>query len=339
MQSTTRTAAAKAKPSADRKQFWVGFDLGGTKMMAEIYDSNFKSLASRRKKTKGHEGMATGLKRISATIEEALLDAGIAADQLAGIGIGCPGPLDLKQGIIHEAPNLGWKHVPIKKSLETRFGCPVIVSNDVDAGTFGEYEFGAGKKSRCVVGMFPGTGIGGGCVYEGRLLQGTNSTCMEIGHIPLLPGGPIDGAGNHGSLESIASRLAISGSAAQAAFRGQAPALMSECGTAVEDIRSRDLAEAIQKGDRFVARIVEQAAEYLALGVVTIVHLLAPDIVVLGGGLVEAMPDLYLGTVRTAFRKRVLPAYRDGVQIVPAQLGDRAAVKGAAAWARRQLAP
>lgn len=338
MQTTPRIATSKAKPSADRRTHWLGFDLGGTKMMAEIYDANFKSIASRRKKTKGHEGMAAGLKRIAATIDEALLDAGISADHLAGIGIGCPGPLDLKQGIIHEAPNLGWKHVPIKKSLETRFGCPVVVANDVDSGTYGEYEFGAGKKARCVVGLFPGTGIGGGCVLEGQLLQGTNCTCMEVGHIPLLPGGPIDGAGNHGSLESVASRLAISGLAAQAAFRGQAPNLMTECGTSIEDIRSRDLADAIRKGDRFVARIVEQAAEYLALGVVTIVHLLAPDIVVLGGGLVEAMPELYLGTVRTAFRKRVLPAYRDLVEIVPAQLGDRATVKGAAAWARHQIA-
>jgi glucokinase len=325
--------------AAAERTNWVGFDLGGTKMLAEVYDANWKTLGSERKKTRGHEGMAAGLRRIVAAIESALSEAGITAEQLAGIGIGCPGPLELKQGLIHEAPNLGWKQVPVKKTLESHFGCPVVVVNDVDAGTFGEYELGAGQKARCVVGIFPGTGIGGGCVYEGRLLQGTHCSCMEIGHIPLVPEGPLDGAGNRGSLESIASRLAISGAAAQAAFRGQADWLLQHCGTSIAEIRSGNLAQAIKNGDRFVAEIVEQAAEYLALGVVTVVHLLAPEVVVLGGGLVEAMPELYLGTVRRVFRKRVLPAYREVVQIVPAQLGDKATAKGAAAWARARIAP
>ena len=316
---------------------WIGFDLGGTKMLAEVYDANLKALGSDRKKTKGREGMSTGLKRIVATIETALEEAKVSADQIAGIGIGCPGPLDLKQGVVLEAPNLGWKNVPIKKTLESHFECPAIVANDVDAGTYGEYEMGAGRKARCVVGIFPGTGIGGGCVYEGKLLQGGNCSCMEIGHIPIVADGPLDGAGNRGSLESLASRLAISGAAAQAAFRGQAAWLLENCGTSVGEIRSGSLANAIKNGDRVVAEIVEQAAEHLALGVVTVVHLLAPDVIVLGGGLVEAMPDLYLGTVRKVFRRRVLPAYRDLVQIVPAQLGDKATAKGAAAWARNRI--
>jgi glucokinase len=236
-----------------------------------------------------------------------------------------------------EAPNLGWQNVPVKKVLEGHFKCPVAVANDVDAGVYGEYEFGAGKKARCVIGIFPGTGIGGGCVYEGNLLQGSNCTCMEIGHIPLLSDGPLDGLGNAGSLEAVASRLAVAASAAQAAFRGQAPWLMEKRGTQVSDIRSGDLAEAIQNGDEFVARIVEKSAQHIGLAIVTAVHLLAPDVVVLGGGLVEAMPELYLGAVRKTFRKRVLPSFRDVTQIVPAKLGDQATAMGAAAWAKKSL--
>lgn len=321
----------------EQRNHWVGFDLGGTKMMADVYDARFERLASCRKKTKGHEGSASGLKRIVAAIEEALREASIDKSQLAGIGIGCPGPLDLKQGVILEAPNLGWQNVPIKKTLESHFGSPTVVSNDVDAGVFGEYEFGAGKKARCVIGIFPGTGIGGGCVYEGKLLQGGNCSCMEIGHIPLISDGPLDGLGNSGSLEAVASRLAVSATAAQAAFRGQAPWLMERCGTDISQIRSGELAEAIENGDAFISQIVEKSAQYVGLAVVTAVHLLAPDVVVLGGGLVEAMPELYVNTVRKTFRKRVLPSLRDVPQIVAAKLGDQATALGAAAWTRRSL--
>jgi len=204
-----------------KEQNWIGFDLGGTKMLATVFDSKFKKLGKARKKTKGRDGMDAGLKRINNVIEEALEDAEISADQISGLGIGCPGPLDLKKRRIRTAPNLGWDDVPVAESIEKKFGFPVKIANDVDAGVFGEYSFGAGKKARCVFGIFPGTGIGGGCVYEGKLFRGSNCTCMEIGHIPMLPNGRLDGAGNSGTLEALASRLSIASDAAGAAYRGQ----------------------------------------------------------------------------------------------------------------------
>ena len=157
--------------SSDKK-YWVGFDLGGTKMLAVVLDSEFKSIARSRKKTKGFAGKEAGLDRICTTIDSALEEASISPDQLAGIGVGCPGPLDLEKGIIHEAPNLGWTDVPMKAHLESQYDCPAIIANDVDAGVYGEYQFGAGRGSRCIVGVFPGTGIGGGCVYEDKIIQG-----------------------------------------------------------------------------------------------------------------------------------------------------------------------
>ena len=319
------------------KKYWVGFDLGGTKMLGVVYDSNFKPLSRCRKKTKGNEGAEAGLERIGATIQNALDQAGVSAEQLAGIGIGCPGPLDLNKGVIHEAPNLGWENVPVKATLGKRFGCPVVVSNDVDAGVYGEYQFGAGKRKRCVVGIFPGTGIGGGGVINGDLIQGNNCTCMEIGHIVVASDGPADGFGNVGTLESLASRLAISSAAAQAAFRGQAPYLLRECGTDLSSIRSGQLAAAIKNGDTVVKQIVETACRHLATGVVTIIHLLAPDVIVLGGGLVEAMPELFVNSVSKTVRKRVIPAYLGHFEIVAAKLGDDASVQGAAAWAKRKI--
>ena len=179
---------------------WIGFDLGGTKMLAVAYDNEFKVLGRARRKTKGHEGQEAGLQRIIQTIDEVLKEADLSRKSVAGIGIGCPGPLDIKKGVIHEAPNLGWENVPVKSTLEKAFGCTTVVANDVDSGVFGEYKFGAGIGANCVVGIFPGTGIGGGCVYQGLLIQGRNCTAMEIGHIPIMADGPLDGAGNAGTL-------------------------------------------------------------------------------------------------------------------------------------------
>ncbi|HAN99747.1 MAG TPA: transcriptional regulator [Planctomycetaceae bacterium] len=313
----------------------IGCDLGGTKLLVVAFDEQYRPIGRARKKTKGHEGAEAGLKRIGDTIVEALETAGAGPERIRVIGVGCPGPLDLDKGIVHEAPNLGWRNVPMKQVLETRFGCPVTVANDVDMGVFGEWRFGAGKRERCVVGIFPGTGIGGGCVYEGKILRGRNTSCMEIGHIPLIPGGPLDGAGNPGSLEAVASRLRIAAEAAQAAYRGQAPALRKKAGTDLTDIRSGVIAQAIADGDRAVEAIVRQAAEHLGMGIVTVVHLLAPDLIVMGGGLVEAMPKLIVETAAKAAAKRVLPSYRQTFKVVAAELGDDATAMGAASWARQ----
>lgn len=321
----------------DNQDYWIGFDLGGTKMLAVVYDDKFKQLGKARKKTKGSEGMEAGLKRINSVIEEALEDAKIEAKQVKGLGIGCPGPLNLKKKVIRTAPNLGWDDVPIGDSIEKEFGFPVTVANDVDAGVFGEYQFGAGKEKRCVVGIFPGTGIGGGCVYEGKLFRGANCSCMEIGHLSVLPGGSIDGANNHGSLESVASRLTIAGQSALAAYRGQAPKLLEKAGTDIADIRSGAISESVKKGDKAVKKIVEDACEYLAVSVAAVVHLLAPDVIVFGGGLIEAMPDVMLPEIQKQAQKKILPALRDVYEIVEAKLGDDAGVMGAAALAKQAV--
>jgi glucokinase len=160
---------------------------------------------------------------------------------------------------------------------------------------------------------------------------------MEIGHIPIMSDGPLDGAGNVGTLESLASRLAISSAAAAASYRGQAPALRELAGTDISRIRSSVLAKSIEAGDRAISEIVRHAAGHLSQAIVTMILLLAPDVIVLGGGLVEAMPDLFVDEVRKRTQQRILPAYRDAYKIVVAQLGDDAGVMGAAAWARENI--
>ena len=326
--------AATKHPMAPGERVWVGFDLGGTKMNAVLYDHKFDILARRKKKTRGADGAAAGVERIRSTIEKLLEEGGLDRARLGGIGVGCPGPLDLDEGVILAAPNLGWKDVPLKNVLEKEFGCPVWICNDVDAGVYGEYRFGAAVGARTALGVFPGTGIGGGLVYEGKIFRGKNSSCLEIGHIPVVVDGAVCGCGCRGCLETVASRLALSAEIAKAAYRGQAPHILRVAGTDLANIRSGTIQEAIEAGDSVVEEIMRDGAKYLGIALAGAVNLLAPDVIVLGGGLVEAMPTLYVDEVAKSLAKHVMPSYLKSYELKVAKLGDDAGVLGAAAWTR-----
>jgi glucokinase len=320
-----------------KKRFWIGFDLGGTKMMAKVYTDELKAVGERRRKTKPQDGVEAGLERVRDTIREALSEAKVGREELAGIGIGCPGPLDLDKGVLIDAPNLGWRKVKLREHLEGAFRVPVVICNDVDAGVFGEYTLGAGRKMRCVFGIFPGTGIGGGCVYEGRLLRGRKHSCLEVGHMQMVPNGALCGCGRRGCLETLASRLAIASACAAAAYRGEAPYLLKTAGMDLENIRSGMLADAVRAGDKAVERIVRDAARWLGVGIANVVNLLAPDAVILGGGLVEAMPSLFKDEVESSVNEHVMPSFREVYKVYLAVLGDDATAAGAAAWARESV--
>jgi len=316
---------------------WIGFDLGGTKMLGAAFDDDLNPLSRERKKTKAHEGLEAGIERLTRLIHSVIESANLSKKDVCGIGVGVPGPLDLDAGLIREAPNLGWKNVPLKELLEKEFETPVVVTNDVDVGVYGEYRAGAAVGSRSVVGLFPGTGIGGGCVYEGEILRGKTMSCMEVGHIPVIPDGPPCGCGLNGCLETVASRLTVSAFAAAAAFRGQAPYLYKKTETKVTEIRSSMLAAAVKNGDTGVERILRSAAVYIGRAVATIVHLVAPDLIILGGGLVEAMPEMICDWVSEAAREHVLDSMQETFKIAVAELGDDAAITGAAAWVQKTV--
>lgn len=320
------------------RDYWIGFDLGGTKMQANVLDANLATVARERKKTKGYEGVDRGLARMERTIASAIAAAGIATDRIAGIGIGSPGPLELDRGVILNTPNLGWKNVPLKKHLEKVFGCPAVVLNDVDAGVYGEFQLGAARRARCVVGIFPGTGIGGGCVYEGSLVRGARQSIMEIGHMPVLRGGPLCGCGRRGCLEAVASRLVISAAVAAAAYRGDAPYILAKAGTDLANIRSGMLADAIAAGDAVVERVVREAARWCGFALGGVVNLMGPDVILLGGGLVAAMPNIFTKEVGAGIAEQVMPAFEGTYKIVTAKLGDDATALGAGAWARWRVA-
>lgn len=325
--------------TAEQPKYWMGFDLGGTKMLAQVYDADWNVIAKERKRIHPGTGAKGGIERIIDTINEALRKANLTTDRLLGLGIGCPGPIDMDKGLLLDLPNLGWQAVPLRERLQMVLGCPVAVINDVDAGVYAEYRRGAAQGVRCAIGVFAGTGIGGGCVYQGEILRGVSTSCFEIGHIQVMSNGPRCGCGQRGCLESVASRLAIASQAARAAYRGDAPHLLELAGTDIAQIRSGALKSSIAAGDAAVEDIIREAARYIGIAVGSAVNLIAPEVVVLGGGLVEAMPDLFVSVAAKAANKRVMPAYRDSFKVVLAKMQDDAGVLGAALWAEHALAP
>lgn len=323
--------------SEKKENYWVGFDLGGTKMFTTIYNDLFEVMGTSRKKTKGYEGMDSGLKKMVRTIENACDDANIDPSCISGIGVGCPGPIDLKAGVLKQAVNLGWENAPLSDVLHEAFKCPVALGNDVDVGLYGEYMAGAARGAHCALGIFPGTGIGGGCIYEGKIIRGKNNTCFEIGHMQVQPDGPLCGCGKYGCLEAVASRLAMAGEAAKAAYRGQAPHLLNDAGMDLACIRSGALKRSVEAGDVVVEQVLRDGARWIGIGASVLINLFTPDILVLGGGLVEALPELFLQEITKSATERVMPDYATSFTVKIAELGDDAGVTGSAYMVKKML--
>lgn len=306
----------------------VGLDIGGTKMMAVVFNHKFEALGRCRKKSKSAKTKGSAEERIFDVVDNALKAAGDVP--IKGIGVGSPGPLDPKTGVIIDTPNLGWKDFPLADILAKRYGVPVVVDNDVNVGTYGEWRFGDVRDCRDVVGLFPGTGIGGGIIVRGKMLHGFSGAAGEVGHMTIEVNGPYCGCGKRGCLEAVASRVAIAKEVAALAAREDAPYILEHCGTDLSKIRSGELAKAIEAGEKKVENVVRKAAFYTGIAVANLINILSPEVVVLGGGLVEAMEKLYLEEVQKAIKEHAMPFLRKGVRIVAARLGDDAVVLGAA---------
>ncbi len=328
---------ARTRAEDMAEQYYCGFDLGGTKMLCILLDEKFKVLCRKKKKSKGMEGPHAGVIRIVDLIRETIAAANLPLEGLAGIGIGCPGPVDMERGIVHLAVNLKWKNIPLGSLLHDAFQRPVFVLNDVDAGVFGEYSAGAAVGAHSVAGVFPGTGIGGGFVYDGKILRGKSHTGMEIGHTRVATTDHSSGARMTGTLESEASRLAIAANCAKLAIRGEAPELLKIAGTDLAEIRSKALAAAVKAGDEAVEQVIRKAARTVGYSCVNLIHLLTPEVIVLGGGLVEALSEIFLEEVENTVEDNVLECYADTFKIKLAKLGDDAGAIGAGIWAAQQL--
>jgi glucokinase len=310
-------------------------DLGGTKILAAVFAPD-GTIAARAKKATGRDhSPAAVADRMASCVREAARAAGIDAANLRAVGVGAPGPIEAATGVVLTAPNLDWENVPLKAELEARLGVPVEVDNDVRVAVLAEHAAGAGRGVRNMVGIWPGTGVGGGVVLDGRLFRGTDGLAGEIGHITIKAGGPRCGCGGRGHLEALCSRTAIVRDIAKAARRGTPTALTKIAGGDLTSATSGALAKAWSRGDKLVTRVLNRAARHLAHGIASVANLLNPELVVLGGGVIEALGDQFVEQITAEVRKLPLHESTRSIRIARAAFGDDAGISGAALIARR----
>jgi glucokinase len=253
------------------------------------------------------------------------------------LGIGSPGPLDPDTGYVIDSSNLNFQNFPLGPRLSEVFRCPVTVVNDVDAGTYGEFRVGAARGASDVLGVFVGTGIGGGLIVNGSLYRGFSKNAGEIGHIIIKAGGPRCGCGNRGCLEALASRIAITRDLRKAIRRGKKTVIADEVDKGNGQISSNALRKAFDAGDEVVSKIMRRAARYTGIGIGSVVNLIGPQVVVLGGGVIEAFSDHMISLIERSARKVAFEFAIKDVQFVRSQLGDDAGVIGAAMLAEEAL--
>jgi glucokinase len=325
-----------------KRNVFVGVDVGGTKILAcpvMLEGKSYKILAEEKKKTKPWKGIPDVIDRIVESVKESLKKANLTLRDVNGIGLGLPGAVDAQEGIVLFAPNIEWKKVQLKKILEAALQVPCFLDNDVNLGTFGEQRYGAGAGVKTVIGVFWGTGIGGGIIIDGRIHRGLNFTAGEVGHMIMKIGGRKCGCGNRGCLEALASRTAMSAEILEKIDNGKKTRIkLTDEDRASRLIKSGTLQEAFEEGDKLVTDILTEAAETIGAGVATLVNLLSPEMIIIGGGVVESMGPSLMPIIKESAQKNAFPFAFKGVKIAQAKLGDYAVLVGAALFAQEELA-
>lgn len=320
---------------ASPKQYYVGVDLGGTKILAGVFQPGLKLIAAAKSSTKATRGPKVVIERIARTVRDAIDEADLDAKQIKAIGIGAPGSVNAGEGEVIFSPNLpGWEDIHLRRDLEKELSIPVFIENDCNACTLGVHVAELGGKPKHLVGIFLGTGVGAGLILEGKLHSGFNRTAGEIGHMVLEVGGPKCACGNKGCFEALASRTAIFRRIQSSVKEGQKTVLTEMLGDNLEDLRSGDLRKALKKGDKLVEKVIEDAAEYTGIAVGNIINLLSPQYVILGGGLLDALEDEMMAIIVETAQDYAMPGTTKGVEIVASKLGDHAGITGAAVLAR-----
>jgi len=325
---------AKEKP-------YVGIDLGGTNIFAAVIAPNGDILGEAKKRTKAALGADLVTARIARVVEQALKKAGLKKKKVGGIGIGIPGPIDPDTGIVHRCVNLGksWDEYPLVANLQDMIGMPVTIDNDVNVGAVGEYAYGAGRGSEHMLALFVGTGLGGGLILNGKLFSGTRYSAAEAGHMVILADGPMCGCGEVGHAEALASRTAMERFIREDIRAGKPTIIPTLMGDKIDGIMTSGIiGRAYDAGDEVTMNAVAKAQYYLGLLISSCVNLLDPEVIVVGGGVVERMGEEYLDPVRPIAQQHyVNKSDMDKVRIVAATLGDYSGAMGAAVLAKQRL--
>lgn len=310
------------------KRVVVGVDLGGTKVAAAVAGLDGAIVSRVTKQTEPERGVHGVMAIVLDAVREVVARAGARIDEVAGIGVGSPGPLDPEAGVVIFAPNLKWRDVPLVAIIKDALGAPVYLENDANLAGLGEARYGAGRGSRNMIYITVSTGIGGGLVLGGEIYRGSSFVAGEVGHMMIVDEGPLCGCGNHGCLEALASGPAIANMARELIRHGEETLMTDLIGGDVDLVTAEVVGRAAMQGDAAAIAVIGKAAEYLGIGIANLVNILNPDAVVVGGG-VARLGEILLAPTREAACQRALKPAFDAVRIVAAELGVDAGVVGA----------
>lgn len=308
----------------------IGIDVGGTNVKIALVDENGKIIYSNSVPTYAKMGYEYTVNNIKQAIKDLMKETGTDSTSIEGIGFDFPGQVDCKTGVVKLAPNIpGWVNVPIAQMIEDEFHIPTRIDNDVRCAALGELKFGAGKGCENFVCITVGTGIGSGLVINGKVVRGAANAAGEIGHIKLqMNGGPICGCGDTGCLEAFASGPAIVAMAQEYIKGGKSTKFREMAAAEGGEITPYMVAKAAEEGDPVAKRIFEIVGEYIGIGLSSVINLLNPEKVIIGGGVAEA-GDLLFDPIRRTIKERAMVVAGSSVEIVPAELGNSAGVIGA----------
>jgi len=305
----------------------IGIDLGGSHLGVGLVDTTGAIQDFKEIKIDNLASPATVLTLVSDTVKEVTKKA----PSVSAVGIGLPGNHDSARGITRFSPNFpSWHNVSITDPLSKSLQLPVFMLNDVRAATLGELHFGAGKGVANLVMLAIGTGIGGGVVANRQLLIGPQEAAGEVGHMTIMPNGPLCNCGNRGCLEALASGPSIAARGAEAILHGRSPKLQERV-TTLGDLSAKLISEVASGGDPEAARILEEAGDALGIGIANLAVILNPDLFILGGGVALAGKPLF-DAIRRSLTKHLFMLKPETISIVPAALGVRAGLTGAAAY-------
>ncbi|WP_406677988.1 ROK family protein [Moorella sp. ACPs] len=317
-------------------QYVAGVDVGGTKIAAILMDAAGRTGAWITWPTEAAGGPGGVIERIIALIKFIMEQNGITEQQLLGIGLGVPGLVNSREGKSVFSPNLpGWRDIPVAAMVGRGIGVPVIIDNDVRMAAWGEKLLGAGRGWDDVICLTLGTGIGSGIFIQGKMFKGRDESAGEIGHVTVEKDGPRCSCGNLGCLEMYASGRGIARLAREALEQAGSSLLLELAGGDAGSITAATVCQAASQGDHLAQQVVAKAAMYLGIALAGLANILNPQRIVLGGGVMGA-GELLLEPVRRAVRERAMPLNRE-VEIVTAELGERAGAIGAAALARQEF--
>jgi glucokinase len=310
----------------------VGVDLGGTNIRAAVFDDGMQILGRSERQTRAQEGAKDVIRRLATCVREALEQASVAADEVAGVGVGAAGLTDWRTGVVILASNLGWRNVPLRDRLGQELGgLRVEVDKDTNVAALAEARLGAGREFEHFLYVTAGTGIGGGIILDGALYRGATGGAGDVGHIVVDPEGPPCGCGDHGCVEVFSSGAGMVDRAREAL--GEGGEEVDSSALDPERLTTEDIFEAVRRGDVVATRVVEKAGAALGLALADYVNMNNPEAIVLGGGVTRA-GETYLSPVERELKRRSLAALGEIVELVPPGLGDDVGVTGAALMLR-----